>query len=442
MTFLVTDSLHKAAKAGSQQGWGYQATNHIAIKDMQDFVKKNNLEHVEYGSTTAGRWMRVEIWGLEKFTAFDAYGDGPDKRHYGTVWTNPNGNAVGVVGPAVLHWKQKWKTDTAPEKTTVQCLVNSMRWNGATIALAAFKGTVDKTSKMKSLTQRHILRTKEEGVTAAIAALRERVWKLTSRLEMMASLGAINAYYTPTVTAVATTTTATATTTAPKEPPKPIVDNAAARAYLQKLRTQLATERKKVVCECEEGKCKCTCEEMEQRAIVFSWLDAAEVDGKTCEERLDKRVRTASLHAGLVFHPDTTCGRCDQSPIVGWRYRCEQCQVDLCQKSRCIASHDQDHTLLLIRTPPAVQESSPEHMAAVTQKWRVNCVLDRQRLKRTKGEQQQYTYLISWEGKDVGDTWETAGTLNNPALLATCELQFERTKKRDRTETRCVYSYS
>ena len=96
----------------------------------------------------------MEIWGLEKFTAFDAYGDGPDKRHYGTVWTNPNGNAVGVVGPAVLHWKQKWKTDTAPEKTTVQCLVNSMRWNGATIALAAFKGTVDKTSKMKSLTQR------------------------------------------------------------------------------------------------------------------------------------------------------------------------------------------------------------------------------------------------------------------------------------------------
>ena len=173
---------------------------------MQDFVKKDNLEHVEYGSTTTGRWMRVEIWDLEKFTAFDAYGDGPDKRHYGTVWTNPNGNAVGVVGPAVLHWKQKWKTDTAPEKTTVQCLVNSMRWNGATIALAAFKGTVDKTSKMKSLTQRHILRTKEEGVTAAIAALRERVWKLTSRLEMMASLGAINAYYTPTVTAVATTT--------------------------------------------------------------------------------------------------------------------------------------------------------------------------------------------------------------------------------------------
>lgn len=42
----------------------------------------------------------------------------------------------------------------------------------------------------------------------------------------------------------------------------------------------------------------------------------------------------------------------------------------------------------------------------------------------------------------MGDTWETAGTLNNPALLATCELQFERTKKRDRTETRCVYSYS
>jgi hypothetical protein len=100
----VVHTLHKAVKPGKANAWPFEKAQHITImsKDMETFVKKHSLGYVSTGETPAGRWMHVEIWDLvvEKFTSFDAYGDG---QHYGTMWTNPNGNIIGAVGPAVRN---------------------------------------------------------------------------------------------------------------------------------------------------------------------------------------------------------------------------------------------------------------------------------------------------------------------------------------------------
>jgi hypothetical protein len=115
----------KPSKANTRPFQNLKA-QHITIQDMEArmeaFVKKHSLGHhdvmISSGNCktqreAGGRWRSA--LDLEKFmiTFFDAYGDG---QHYGTMWTNVNNNTIGVVGPAGLHWKQKWKTDDVPEQ--------------------------------------------------------------------------------------------------------------------------------------------------------------------------------------------------------------------------------------------------------------------------------------------------------------------------------------
>ena len=415
--FYVTDCLHTCVKKGKERGWMFTDARHITSKDHEKFITRFNLGHVTYTSTPHGRSMKYEIWDLEPHTAYDAYGNG---QHSGNMWKNDNNNFCGVVAPVVVVFKQKYKNDKCPEKTSTQCRVNTMRWNGKEVVLAAFKGAAGKkgkTTKSRTLARNHIWRSNEEGVTEDIRQLREGAWKVTSKLRCLASLAAI------------------------KNPGSDFAMDKA-QLFLTKLLLELQNLRAKVPCKCEESKCKCSCEEMEQRATVSAMLDSGDCDAKLCEEGFAKKARTDSIH-GIVFHPGTACSGghgCDNSrgPIVGWRFHCDTCNMDFCENRRCIAVHDLDHKLTLIRSPPAVLQDAPEHVAALTQTWAVNCILDRSKLRRVAGQPQKYQYLISWEGKNIGNTWETEESLGNPELVAACHAQFAKRQKRGRDETRCA----
>jgi hypothetical protein len=242
VTLYVIHTLHKIVKEGRAIAWPFQATSHFAIQDLEKFVFKHGLGHVEYGSTPLTRTMKIEIWDLDKFTGFDAYGSG---EHYGNMWTNHNGNPVGVVAPLVLLFKQKYKTAKTPVQTTMQGRVNTMRWNGKEIVLdSAFTGRKNtgpkgKPNKMRTLTVNHIWRSKTDGVTEDVRKIRESAWKLTGRLHCLANLAGLTR------------------TTSPDADPELIsaAEDMATRTnkvrvYLGELCTELDALRLRVPCNC------------------------------------------------------------------------------------------------------------------------------------------------------------------------------------------------
>jgi hypothetical protein len=60
-------------------------------------------------------------------------------------------------------------------------------------------------------------------------------------------------------------------------------------------------------------------------------------EAKLCRERLNKRVWIEE-NFGFTFHPGTQlqCSCCSVQPIVGWRYHCSECDIDLCSNQKCI----------------------------------------------------------------------------------------------------------
>jgi hypothetical protein len=127
--------------------------------------------------------MKIEIWDLEKFTGYDAYGSG---EHFGNMWTNYNGNTVGVVPPMVLLFKQKHKTEQTPEQTTMQGRVNTMRKNGTEIVLdSGFKGNrgsgmKGRVNNMRALTSSHIWRSARRRKVSSRISQRSVSWRGSS----------------------------------------------------------------------------------------------------------------------------------------------------------------------------------------------------------------------------------------------------------------------
>jgi hypothetical protein len=186
VTFYLVRCLHKAAKRGKEEAWPFVPSQDITRQDLERFAHKHSLGHITVTSTDSVLTMTVEVWNLDEFTKFEAYGD----KHSGTVWTNGNDNPAAVVPPAILILRQTHQTASKCEGTRLQCRVNTFRWNTTQLVLNnAFKGKLG--TKMKRLTDNHIARTGVKGITTQLAARRINVWKLCSKLKVLVHLASV-----------------------------------------------------------------------------------------------------------------------------------------------------------------------------------------------------------------------------------------------------------
>jgi len=65
-----------------------------------------------------------------------------------------------------------------------------------------------------------------------------------------------------------------------------------------------------------------------------------------------------------VVHEGATCDNCNMNPIIGVRYRCQECyEYDLCEACEALNVHNADHTLVKLRKP-AAQNSAKRGRAA------------------------------------------------------------------------------
>jgi len=59
-----------------------------------------------------------------------------------------------------------------------------------------------------------------------------------------------------------------------------------------------------------------------------------------------------AVAAEVIKHENYACNICGQNPIIGIRYRCNQCKdFDICEQCEEQGGHTQDHALLMIRIP-------------------------------------------------------------------------------------------
>ena len=63
-----------------------------------------------------------------------------------------------------------------------------------------------------------------------------------------------------------------------------------------------------------------------------------------------------------VVHSDTMCNSCQRKPIIGIRYKCLQCDYDLCEYCIDLANHQQDHFFCRI-TNPIIYEFSKKSLS-------------------------------------------------------------------------------
>lgn len=70
--------------------------------------------------------------------------------------------------------------------------------------------------------------------------------------------------------------------------------------------------------------------------------------------------RAAPATAGPAVHSGITCDGCSVSPIVGVRYKCQQCEdFDLCEKCEGEGKHPSDHTLLKMKAANSAPGRGP-----------------------------------------------------------------------------------
>jgi hypothetical protein len=80
VTFYLVRCLHKAAKRGKEEAWPFVPSQDITRQDLERFAHKHSLGHITVTSTDSVLTMTVEVWNLDEFTKFEAYGD----KHSGT----------------------------------------------------------------------------------------------------------------------------------------------------------------------------------------------------------------------------------------------------------------------------------------------------------------------------------------------------------------------
>jgi hypothetical protein len=68
----------------------------------------------------------------------------------------------------------------------------------------------------------------------------------------------------------------------------------------------------------------------------------------------DSSLYTKSIHVinhSDIIHPQTKCSSCSTSPIVGIRYTCSKCGIDLCERCEFIGVHDPTHQRIKLMYP-------------------------------------------------------------------------------------------
>jgi hypothetical protein len=111
-------------------------------------------------------------------------------------------------------------------------------------------------------------------------------------------------------------------------------------------------------------------------------------------------------------------------------YTCTMCNVTLCEKKGCIASHP-DHELQLLRSVPPAAPGSVVLVAVEQQKWRVNCIRGHWAIPKVRGDDtpRKFLYHVSWEGAGVQPTWEHEDALGYVGLLATYQRQHQKKRR-------------
>jgi hypothetical protein len=405
---FVVRTLHQVVKKGKEDAWPYQGSQDVSRSSVDSFIKLHDLP-AQYTATDNGATTTAELWDLSPFTNFDAY----DDTHFGTVWCNASNNLCAVVAPAVLTLTEYNKTKKATARTKVTLCFNVVRWDGEEFALdGSFKGRKKKnkaglrvwaSTKAHRLTKQLIWRREEDAECTEIEKIRETLWRLRVRVVSLANLAGIKA---------------------------PVgVEAAAIGAYLDKLEAGVQ-EMKETVENVVGVVGSCGDEKTELCKTLNTSIHFCVNEAKLCRERLNKRVRIEETF-GFTFHPGTQCSCCSVQPIVGWRYHCNECDIDLCSNQKCIFSHDLGHPLVLIRSPPP-QPITAVVTAAEEQRWVVNSIMDRWPLKKKKGEKgpRKYLYHVQWQGKGMAPTWETAEALGNPSLTAQYDEQCDKKGKK------------
>jgi hypothetical protein len=325
----VVRTLHQVVKKGKEEAWAYQGSQDVSRASVDSFIKLHDLP-AKYTASDNGATTTSELWDLSSFTNFDAY----DDKHYGTVWCNASKNLCAVIAPAVLTLTEYYQTKKATARTKVTLCFNILRWDGDEFALdASFKGRKKKnkhgdkvwaSTKAHRLTKQMIWRRDEDSECTEIEKIRETLWRVRVRVASLANLAAIKAPVGVTAAAIETNL---------------VVLEARIQEVKEKVENAVG-----VIGECGEGNTE-LCKTL-HTSIHFCVNEA-----KLCRERLNRRVRIEETF-GFTFHPGTQCSCCGVQPIVGWRYHCNECDIDLCSKNKCIFSHDINHPLVLIRSPP------------------------------------------------------------------------------------------
>jgi hypothetical protein len=375
---FVVRALHETVTKGKEIPWPYVVTKDISRTSVDSFIKHHGLAPVVVASDKGTR-TTVELNDLSSFTDYDAY----DDKHFGTVWCDKSDNYVSVVAPAVLELTECHQTKTRAAKTKLTLCFNVFRWDVGEWALdASYKGQKKKgtkkeddkfsASKAHRLTKLLIWRRDEDAVAKArpkkknddalvpassemqelrrVEQLRDALWRLRSRLTSMANLAAVKR--------------------------RVKVKVADMEENLTKLEVKLeevkATLANLTGCTCV-GKCVCDKDKRELHLSLSASVSLCVNELKLCRERLGKRARIEEIF-GFTFHPSTKCACCKSSPIVGWLYHCNECEMDLCSQQRCLTSHPLDHKLVLVRSP-APESAAVMVASAKEQRWVVNSII-------------------------------------------------------------------
>lgn len=436
---FVVRGLHSVVKKGKEDSWKYLISKDVSRTSVDAFISTYDLQSTVKTSQTSTTTTAV-IDDLSPFCRYETY----DTKHNGTVWCSTDSNYGAVVGPAHLELVQTYQTKKSPEKTKLTLTVNVLRWDGESFCLdSSFTGSGKMKSKARRFTKLLIWHgdkaeedlesddddddddaqlsaegVKENDAQPSAEGVRETFWRLHSKLFSLSNLSAIRAA------------------------DSPQLDRDAMAAYLDQLQKEVGKLKTAILqvagCHCfVPGPCSCDDERKELCLSLLGLHRSCVTEVKLCTDHLELRFRVSQYH-GFTFHPNTKCACCTYGPIVGWRYHCETCNVSLCQKDRCIASHNIDHILTLIRTPPAIVDNTPEAAAAEEQKWAVSSIMDRWPLTKKRGDPgpRQYLYHVQWAGIGMKPTWERAEDLNNPEMIALYNAKFTKSKNSLRDASR------
>jgi hypothetical protein len=254
-----------------------------------------------------------------------------------------------------------YKTKKATARTKVTLCYNVVRWDGEEFALdASFKGRKKKNKKGERVfaaTKAHKL-TKlliwGRGEDTEVTVI-EKIHNSRDSLETKIEIDQLDKSECHKVSSW----------------PRAVgVETAAMKVNLEVLEESIQEVKEKVVNEFgpeehSEGPRAELCRNL------FSSIHFCVNEAKLCSERSNRRAHIEEAF-GFTFHPGTQCSCCGAQPIVGWRYHCNECNID----QKCIFSHDINHSLVLIRSPPP-QPITAVVAAAEHQRWVVNSIMDR-----------------------------------------------------------------